>query len=308
MVYIVNAVVLFIAFVWFFGQYKADKLKELNNPFESKFYRNLYTLSHIPPFTWFVEDDKDLTRKGLIMKDQLEKGGYANKLTVRSYMALKVILLLICLVAAGITLLVMYNTGAVTKVLLNIASNNGSSLTTKKIILVVSFYLFLALIPNQVIKNRAKKAIALHNKDLPMIQMFTILMLRSNKTVAEILFALSKLNTTHKEVFERGYRVYLRNKIEGMNFLRSKFDNHRFIEMFNLLEDIAEFAKKECISIMEGNMKALVEETNTIRRRNDMSRLVFSQASMILPYLGVIMLGAVPVILMSMKNLIGATG
>lgn len=280
-----------------FAQARANRGLANGEPsFAHPFYQEIYRLSFSIPFKWFVEDDQNLTDKGKKLQEELIYAGYNKYFTVRSFMAFKVMIFFASLLVSAITLLIIDNLPILFKILLNVDSiavqNKG--VTPDLILVTVAFYIALALFPGIIVKNKAKREVVNRNRDLPIIHMFTILMLRSNKTVSEILFALSKLNTHHKEVFERGYRMYLRNKHEGMAYLRSQFDNHRFVEMFNLLEDIAEYAREECISIMESNMKSLVEETNMVKRRNDLSRLVYSQASMIVPFLAIILLGAAP--------------
>lgn len=300
MQYIVFFAIWIIVFVYFYGKIREEKMAALRSPFDHPFFREMYRLSFRIPFKWFVEDDNQLTRKGEQMKEYLELSGYSRYFTVRSFMAFKVVLLILCLMVGSMTVMLMSNMDDIAKVLFH------KSIETKPVSLnakvaIFSMFLLIVLLPNIIVKNKAKRAIVNHNKDLPMIQMFVILLLRSNKTVSEILYALSKINTYHREVFERGYRMYLRNKHEGISYLRSKFNNARFIEMFNLLEDIAEYAREECIQILESNMKALVEETNQIKRRNDLSRLVYSHATMMVPFIAVLLLGAAPIVVLGIR-------
>lgn len=303
MIYAIFFAVWAVVFLIVYSQTRASRAVEGDEQFEHPFFKEVYRLSYKAPFKWFVEENEHrLSPKGEKLKEQLELSGYDRNFTVKSFMAFKVMIFMASMVLAGISILLMDNMGKIMDLFLDLpptAADKG--ITLDMAIMTVMFYMMFALFPSISLKNKAKKAIVNQNKDLPMIHMFTILMLRSNKTVMEILFALTKLNTHHKEVFEQGYRMYLRNKSEGMSFYRSHFDNERFIEMFNLLEDIAEYAREETISIMESNMKSLVEDTNMIKRRNDLSQLVYSQASMVIPFLAVILLGAAPIIVMGIK-------
>ncbi|WCF11413.1 hypothetical protein NDS46_31135 (plasmid) [Paenibacillus thiaminolyticus] len=286
-------------------QIQAEKPIAGEPEFPKPIYRYIYRLSFAFPFKWFVDDDNNLTKKGSKLQEQLKYSGYDSFFTVRSFMAFKAMILLGSLFIGSALIVFLNNMDGIISVVSNVESNVGMNLKPKTIIMILCVCLLIGLMPNIRLKSKAKRALVEHSKDLPMIQMFTILMLRSNKTVSEILFALSKLNTKHREIFERGYRMYLRNKNEGLAYLRSSFDNERFIEMFNLLEDIAEYAREECIQIMESNMKSLINDINTIKRKNDLSKLVYSQASMIVPFSAILLLGAVPIIVMGLSILSG---
>ncbi|WPS85405.1 hypothetical protein SMD22_01895 (plasmid) [Brevibacillus halotolerans] len=301
MIYLIFLIVWTTLLLVVYIQSRANRGLASGEPsFGSPFCQEIYRMSYNIPFKWFVEDDKRLSPKGERVKELLELSGYDKNFTVRSFMAFKVFVFFVSILMAAITLLLLDNFPALFKAGMNeqsIVSQNIRGVSPDLTFMIIAFFMMFSLFPNIKVKNKAKKSIVARNRDLPMIYMFTILMLRSGKTVSEIVFALTKLNTHYKEVFERGFRMYLRNKHEGMVYLRSQFTNERFVEMFNLLEDIAEYAKDECVSIMESNMKSLVDETNMVKRRNDLSQLVYSQASMIVPFLAIILLGAVPVVI-----------
>lgn len=279
-----------------------------NNPlinlhlFKNTIYNEIYLLSHGIPFKYFVEEDDDLTYKGEILLKKIQDAGFDKNFTVRSYMAFKVMFMMACIaISCGIIIIMKYSSFFI-KVFFNIVTPVvGLSLTA--VFLVVSLGFAVSLTPGFILSLKVKKTIVANNKDIPVLQMFIILMLRSNKTIVEILFALSKINTNHKEVFEQGYRMYLRNKQEGLTFLKSHFSNsnERFVETFNLLEDVGEYAREECIRILESNMRSIVDETNTIKRRNDMARLLYSQASLIIPLVALLTLGVLPVVVMGLK-------
>ncbi len=42
-------------------------------------------------------------------------------------------------------------------------------------------------------------------------------------------------------------------------------------------------------------MQEIIEYTNTLKRRKDLSNLVYSQASLFIPFLAVILLGLIPI-------------
>jgi hypothetical protein len=276
---------------------------EGDEQFDHSFFKGMYRMAYKAPFKWFVEENENkLTPKGEKLKEQLILSGFDRYFTVKSFMAFKAAIFMASMLLAGLSILFLDKMGKLISLFQTLPTEiRDQGITPNLAIVTFVMYLIFPLVPSIMLKNKAKKAIVNNVKDLPMIYMFTILMLRSGKTVMDILFALTKLNTHHKDIFEQGYRIYVRNKNEGMNFYRDHFDNERFAEMFTLLEDISEYAREDTISILEGNMKSLVENTNMVRRRNDLSQLVYSQASMTIPFLAVILLGAIPIVVMAIQ-------
>ncbi|MEK3956016.1 MULTISPECIES: hypothetical protein [unclassified Psychrobacillus] len=272
--------------------------------FPSGFFNIMYQLSFLAPFKWFVEDDLDLTKKGEHMKMLLHMSRFNKRFTVRSFMAFHFSLLIGAILLSIVVIYLIPYTSTIFSVVFNIETNaNGpGDVSTGKSLLVFLLFLVLAMYPKFHLKNKAKKELVGFNKELPMIQMFVILMLKSNKTVREVLFALSKLNTYHRETFEQGYRIYARNPIEGMRYLKGEFTTGRFSELFDLLEDIGEYAKNETVTILEGNMRSLTDETNDVKRKNDIKQMVFSQFSMGPPFAALLLLGIVPIIISGINS------
>lgn len=302
MIYIYFFAVWIVAFIIIYNSYQLKNSPEINTQkFEKKFYNEMYLMSFGFPFKHFVDDDDHPTEaKTRKLKQDLSIAGFDKNFTLRSYMTFKVFIMMVFMLIGGLVVLLMKYSHFFMKLFFN-TETVETPLAPKTIILVMAIFLFFALIPNMILKQRVKKKIKEDTKDIPVLQMFIILMLRSNKTIAEILYALSKVNTPHKAVFEKSYRVYLRNKGEGIEFLKKHFEGTRFVETFNLLEDIGEYAREECIRILENNLDSLVNEINMIKRRNDATQLVYSQGSMIIPFVAVIILAAAPLVIMGIN-------
>lgn len=299
-IYYIFGTIWALALLSIYNNQKINKMSFDENKFKKKFHNKLYRLSFSVPFVWFVEDDNNLTTKGKAVEKDLANANYDDKYTVRSFMTLKVVIFIICLGLGGLTALVMANASILSKLLLNIKIEQ-QPMEIKTITMAFGFWLIVSLLPNILLKIKVKKTIVSKNKDVPVLQMFIILMLRANKPITDIIFALSKLNTAHKDAFEQGYRIYLRNKKEGIEYLKNQFTGSRFNETFNLLEDIGEYAREDCIRILESNMKNIVEETALIKRKNDMSSLIYTQASMMFPFAVIILLGAIPIVMMGLS-------
>lgn len=300
MIYIVFVLVWFLAFLSIINNIRTDKFDIDTNKFDSKFHNKLYELSFRIPFTWFVEDDKHLTQKGKKIYDKLKIAKLDKNYTVRSFMTLKVVVFFICVACAGLTILIMKNSALLSRVLLNIELEQRE-LTLENYALYAMIWLTLAFLPNLILDRKVKKVLANRSKDVPILQMFIILMLRANKTITDILYSLTKVNTYNRGVFDKGYRIYLRNKGEGIEFLKNNFKGTTFEETFNLLEDMGEYAREDCIRILESNMNNIVDETTMIRRKNDLTSMIYTQASMIFPFAVIILLGALPFVVLGIN-------
>ncbi|MDF2880106.1 MAG: hypothetical protein K0R54_663 [Clostridiaceae bacterium] len=272
------------------------------NKFESSWHNKFYQWSYVIPFKWFVEDDNNLTIKGDELKNKLKFANLLEKYTVSSFMTYKTLVFMICILLAGINLLIAKYSSQLSGILLGIETE-AKELEVGTMLLISMFWLAISLIPNIILKSKVKRYTVISNKDIPILQMFIILMLRSSKTITEILFALSKLNTHHRFTFEQGYRIYIRNKHEGMEYLKDNFQSKKFVETFALLEDIGEYAKDDCIMILESNFKTIVEETALIKRKNDLSQLIYTQASMVVPFVVIITLTVMPLVVTSLNML-----
>lgn len=290
-----------VATVLVYGHLLRQKELSSIRRFNGEFFNVIYQLSYLAPFKWFVEDDRNLTKKGVEMDMLLKMSRFDRYFTVRSFMAFHFSLLVLSMMLSGLVIYMMQYAGEIFSFMFAIELETGG-VTRKQGLMIYMGSLVLALIPKWYLKTKAKRELVNYNKELPTIQMFVILMLKSNKTVREVLYALSRLNTYHRETFETAYRIYTRNPAEGMLFLKKEFNKGRFAEMFDLLEDIGEYARSETVTILEGNMRSLTEEANEVKRKNDINRLMYSQFSMAPPFGAIILLGVLPVLMNGMSN------
>ncbi|WP_172418926.1 hypothetical protein [Geobacillus subterraneus] len=159
----------------------------------------------------------------------------------------------------------------------------------------------LVFLPDAWLTQKARAARKQQRKDLPLLQMISILMLRANKTIGEVLFALSKLDTPHQEVFGKAFHIYLRNRQEGLLFLAQHFEGTKFAETFYLFQDMNDYSRQEIIRLLEDGLASMTEEMDQTHRRHDLSRLIYSQASMVVPFAAILLLGAVPFLVMGLE-------
>lgn len=292
--YIIPMVVAFILAIYLFYSVIATNVTN-NKPFKEDLYNNLYSMSYLPPFVWFVNpDEKDKKVKNI--RKQIAEGNLGDKFEYRSFVTLQVSVLLISLVLFIISLGVIDNGEFLVKFLFNIQLQpiDNSDIGTIKICLGM-FFLTLGILPKLILKFRADTQRFNFLKDIPVIQLFIILMLRSKRTIGDILFILSQTNTRYKTIFETAYRKYMRSKDDAFEYLQACFAETKFSETLTILEEFNDYSHSESITILENNMQEIIEYTNNLKRNKDLSRLIYSQGSLIFPFTACLLLGLVPV-------------
>lgn len=292
---------LFIALLLAVGLLNSFRIEthriKIEEPFKNKWANLLYRYSFHMPFIWFI-DEEEKSNKTKELKTNLAKANLSHLFNYRSFTTLKVALLLGSIMIYLFFVLALNNADVLAQVLFNfqpkadeLPSNN------RNLYIIVAMVLLVCnLIPNLVLKYRVNVYEYYNIKDIPIIQMFIILMLRSKKPIGEVLFALSKINTRYKNIFDIGYRMYLRNKDEGLEYIKNSFGEEKFKETMNVLKDMGEYSREDSIKLLENNMQQLIEKNNATKRRSDLTNLVFSQSSLIIPFFAVIVLCLMPLV------------
>ncbi|WCK57694.1 hypothetical protein PP175_27035 (plasmid) [Aneurinibacillus sp. Ricciae_BoGa-3] len=269
----------------------------IKSPFKLKWANALYRYSYYMPFIWFI-DEKEVNKKTKDIKKKLAEANLTHVFNYRSFTTMKVGLLISSIVLFGFILLIINNGGTVAKFLFNIKQidingNTTGSLTKLKagVLIVLAI---LNIIPNIYVKRRADMYKYFHLKDIPVVQLFIILMLRSKKTIGDILFALSRINTRYKDIFDTGYRMFIRNKEDGLQYIKESFGETNFKETINVLKEMGEYSREDSIKLLENNMQQIIEKNNASKRRTDLSKLVYSQSTIAIPFIAIIVLCFVP--------------
>ena len=209
MLFIYFLIALVVGGTIIYNSYTLKNNPEINTEkFEKKFFNEMYLLSFGIPFKWFADDDDRPTeKKTLELKKTIALGGYDKYFTLRSFMTFKVVVAMAMLLAGGFVVVMVDYWHIVSKLLFAVESEPIEMELLNKVMILFPF-LAVSLIPNIILKSKVKKKLKDDVKDIPVLQMFIILMLRSNKTIAEILYSLSRIDTPHKEAFEKSYRPY----------------------------------------------------------------------------------------------------
>lgn len=266
-------------------------------PFSVEWANNLYYMSFRYPFRLFI-DEKDESPRTLELKKNLFYANLTSIFNYRSFIVFRILILILSIIGYFVFSFIIDNIDGISSFLFNLKETNDMFTDTSdaKIILVI-IMAFIALLPTLIVNNKASYYKFAKVRDLPIIQLFIILMLRSKRPLNEILFSLSKLKTKYKETFNIGYRVFLRNKKEGISYLETKFDGTKFKDTLSALRDLDEYSKQETIKMLENNLEEIKEENETLQKKKDVKRVLISQLTLIVPFISIILLAFVPIVM-----------
>jgi len=281
------------------------KKQLIDKPFKTKWANQLYRYSFHLPFIWFL-DDKEQDNRTLEIKKSLRKANLTYIFNYRSYTTLKVAIALLSVGLFILIYLLIENGGWIAEVLFNIQEPETVNAVqqeshTQFYIGTAMILMTIALLPNLYLKHRAKLYHMHHLQDIPVVQMSIILMLKARKPVGEILYALSRIQTRYQVTFTTGYRIYLRNKEDGLNYIQDSFKGTHFSETVKVLQGMDEYSREDSVSLLENNMQAVIEQNNAMKRRKDLSRLVYSQSTLAIPFIGVILLVFIPLVIFGIE-------
>lgn len=266
----------------------------------------LYGLSFLKPFIWFINPDEndEKVKKTQVM---LNKAGLHTRLNYRSFTSLQILLLMASIFAYGLLFFSLEAWMFLIGFLLNlpIELNAESIMKARLILAVITMALLLA--PKTVIRLRAKRNEFLFSQDLPLVLLSVILKLRARRPISDIFFDLSRTDNRYREIFETGYRMYVRDKGEGYKYLRSQFEGTGFEDAIQVLEQMGDFAKEESIKVLENTLQQIIKTGQEQKRGKALAGNLASQFSMLLPFGGVILLGAVPIIVYALSMLDGGS-
>ena len=262
------------------------KVKNANidkNLFENRYCKLLHMLSYTFPLSIFLKESEELSSKEKKIEDKLIKLNLMDYFNLRSFMALRFMLFLFSLIIyIGIVYVMKHLQGD------NFALGNT--------FICLAILMLIAFLPDLYLKKKELEYKKFYYDEVIILQLFMILLIKSDATVEDILFSFSKMKTFHKSTFEKAYRISIRNKNEALTFLENKFKDMRFGGSFNALNNLSEFSRDDIVRILEANLRAMEEESMNDKRKNELTKFSYSQMSVVVPFAVVIFLGAIPVI------------
>lgn len=286
---------------------KTEKKIIMEKPFQTDLSNELYALSFIKPFSEAIDPDED-SKKVRDLEKLIVEAGLAHKMDYRVY---TVMILLLVFIGFGVFVLFMSMSDQIAfvlKFLLNINTgvNNPTYKRNLALFIIVGICM-VALAPKMYLKSRARRNEFHFQKDLPILQLFIILVLRAKRPIGELLYVLSKTETRYKDLFSNAYRVYLRNEEEGFVNLKKTFASTKMGSTMNVLSEFNDYSKEESLTLLENNLEEIIQEANTMKRKKDIFGAVMSQGSLVFPLLSVVLLGLLPLAMFGLNSLTMAT-
>ena len=282
MLYLLVAFILFLVFTIYGNIYRIRSLKLDEDMFDGKSYNFLYKLSFAYPLNKLLDKKKALSKRERKLDQELKELDLNHKFNLRTFLALRFLLLFIPLfIMLSLILYFKYFTSG-----FNVANQ------LKWLIVPV----VLAYIPDAYLIKKKLDYEEFNFNEVVILQMFMLLLIKSNSTIEDILYAFSRMETYHKRTFEKAYRISLRGKADALEFLQDKFSGTVFGSSFKILDEMFMYSKEDSVRILESNLKTIQKESLKNKTRKELTKFSYSQISVVVPFLVAILLGAMPLI------------
>lgn len=265
--------------------------KMIDKPFLNELSNELYVLSFSAPFKWFINPNEEDKRVKDINK-LIQNANETKRMNYRVYVTLQTLIIFIGIFAWILLSFAIDNIIVLLKLLLNIqmAELTDSSLMQIKLIIGIVL-LSMSILPKYYLTSKANSNSYTFQKDLPILQLFIILMLKANRPLNEVLYVLSTTNTIYQPIFDNTYRIYIRDKHDGMEYLYEAFKDTKFVETVKVLMEFRDYSKKDTIIVLNNGLKEITEHTNNMKRKKGIKSNVFAQLYVALPFVSAILLG-----------------
>lgn len=272
-------------------------------PFDNKWMNLVYNLSFVAPFEWFVDQNENKIKK---TEKKIAQAGLENHLDARTLSALQASLFFI-----GLILFFLFMIGLqplITLLSFAVGISDGSSTIppnalTSILFIVLIITMMLPLSVNAVIYQRIKHRRMRLISDLPLLQMFISLMLRSEATVEEMFYTLTTTETSYQEIFQVAYRKYLRSHEDAFEYLHEQFDDTPITETLTLLENFNEYARIDTVIAIENNQEQILEQTSQAKQKANQFDSAIAVVSFALPFIGLGLLALAPVLYMAVQSI-----
>ncbi|MEG1299900.1 MAG: hypothetical protein RSC93_04295 [Erysipelotrichaceae bacterium] len=286
---------------------KSKKKKQIVNeydtmvkPFTKNFYNDLYTISFKFPFASFMpESSKD--KKAIELNHKIALAGYSEQMDFRVLSTLQISLFFLAIVVTLLFGFLLNTSLGFWCALFNLNAKDISPTTAFLVIGCVT--MLLALVPKMRINSKAKNKEAGFVKDLPVLQIFLIGMLQSNRSISEIIYTLGTAETPYRDIFSNGYRIYTRDREAGFDYLITAFNGTAFKDSIIALSTGASYARDETVKVLRGRMGLLEEEVMAIKRKKNGLKSMISEGSIVLPFATLFLLGVTPLIMWGFSNM-----
>ena len=135
----------------------------------------------------------------------------------------------------------------------------NSNLMKAKIFILI-FSGIICVYPSLYLNSMAKSVKAQRTKDLPLLQLFLILSLKTGKSINEIFETLGTLNTRYKNIFKTAYLINLRNSKESYEYLIKEFRDTRFEFSIRALSNMMYYSRLDTVRMLENSLEDILAD------------------------------------------------
>lgn len=275
----------------------------MTRPFKSVLSNELYALSFSPLFKPFISDNEQSERV-LDENKMIAEAQLGHLLDYRVLTVFKIIIMFIAAVATFIMFLLSDYTGPIIEFLFGFPYEGGKDLTIVYVVGIIG--LSMIIIPKQIIKSRSNKNKVGFQEDLPILQLFIVLLLGANRPIGELLYILSRTEMRYNSIFSTAYRIYLRDRGAAFDYLRQMFNGTHFTDTIDILATYQDYSKKDSLIILKNNMEILQQDVINYKKGKNIGKNIFTEGSIALPFIAVILLGVAPIIVYALGMMSGA--
>jgi hypothetical protein len=198
----------------------------------------------------------------------------------------------------------MMNIEQLKKIAESIGDSNIANVNTKinwAVLMGVAF-VFIYL-PNGVLKVLGAFRQAVAQKEVVMLQTYAIMMLKTGKSVKQILVTMMDRSKTFKPILEKAVNNYSQNPQFCLKDLKDNCGNKDFEKIVTSLEQALRSDRKISLKYLE-NHRVLGKELHKINNRErNAKKNVFGILLMIVPLIAMVLVGGYPWFVLSMKIL-----
>lgn len=267
-----------------------DKKAITDRIYDGSLTPTLIAMSYKRPYLWFI-DETEASPQAQNIRQKITDAQLYSVLNYRSFTVIKLVVGVGSLMLMGILLLLV----DVLAPFFPIFLGNPEDAANLKIAIIVLAGLG-SVFPSLWLSGQAKAVKMARSKDLPILQLFLILSLRTGRSIREILKTLGNLNTRYKTTFKTAFLIHMRSESEAFDYLKEEFRDTRFEHTIRALATMENYCREDTITLLENSLEDIVAENKEKQEKKNVVNLFLTQGALILPLVALGLLVLYPII------------
>lgn len=266
----------------------------LNKPFSKTWANDLYLISFKSPVSNFLPDD-DFDEKAVKNNQTIAQAGFSEIMDYRVLTTLQLILFSIAVILTALIGFLLVNSLDVWCALFNL---NPEEVSPMSVFMVIGCVLLLcSMAPKIYIASKAGSVRTDFIKNLPILQIFLVSMIKSNRPLQDVLYTLGNADTVYRSIFSNAYRIYARDKESAYDYLTSAFAGTGWTNTISVLRTSDRFSAVETCKALSNQLRDLEEEVSQMKSGKSNIKSLISEGSMALPLASIMLLTVVPILM-----------